>query len=249
MAFGMEIYDASGVLQADCNLLSYFCRKSGTGTTVAATGVGNTVPSKGVIPAAGAGYSYPLIAVSCAGYTVARVGNSISGDITFACSAPTGTSFTYYIFDYSPALPASSFGIELYNASGQRTFSSNYFPMQAVNVLTSGSVTQTGKTLAVGLPELGGYRTAGVLNYFLGGVEVIPDGPGSYDSTGYQNDCKLYGGTISNSGQTLTYSTVSFDDVYEGPVWGDIYVPPNWEYACPILAIDVSGIPGSTTFF
>lgn len=247
MAFGMEIYDANGVLQADCNLLSYFCRKSGTGTTVAPTGVGNTTPSKGVIPTAGLGYTYPLIAVVCSGYSVARVGNSTSTDMTFACSAPTGTSFSYYIFDYSPALPASSFGIELYNASGQRTFSSNYFPMQAIGILTSGSVTHTGKTLAVGMPELGGYRTAGQIDYYLGGMQVIPDW--GYDSTGYQNDSKLYGGTISNSGQTLTYSTVSFDDVYVGPQFGDIYVPPDWNYQCPILAIDVSNIPASTTFF
>lgn len=249
MAFGMEIYDSSGVLQADCNLLSYFCRKSGTGTTVASTGIGNTVPSKGVVPTAGLGYTYPLVAIVCSGYSVARVGNTSSTDMTFACSAPTGTAFSYYIFDYSPALPASSFGIELYNASGQRTFSSNYFPMQALSVLTSGSVTHTGKSLAVALPELGGFRTAGPLDYYLSGMPVIPGGPGSYDSTGYQNDCDLYGGTISNSGQTLTYSAVSFDDVYEGPVFGDIYVPPDWNYQCPILAIDVSGIPASTTFF
>lgn len=249
MAFGMEIFDSSGVLQADCNLLSYFCRKSGTGTTVSATDIGNTVPSKGVIPTAGAGYTYPLVAIVCAGYVVARASNTPSTDIIFACSAPTGTAFSYYIFDYSPALPSSSFGIELYNASGQRTFSSNYFPMQVINVLTSGNVTHTGKSLAVGLPELGGYRTAGDLDYYLGGVQVIPDGPGSYDSTGFQNDGKLYGGAISNSGQTLTYGTVSIDDVYVGPEAGDISVPPNWSYQCPVLAVDVSDIPSSTTFF
>lgn len=251
MAFGMEIFDASGVLQANCELLSYFCRRSGTGTTVSAAGIGNTVPSKGVIPVAGAGYSYPLIAVRCPGYTVARVSNGSGSDMTFACSAPVGTSFTYYIFDYSPAIPASSFGIELYNSAGQRTFSSNYFPLQALSVVRSvgGSVTYAGKSLAIGLCETGGYRQFPGYDYYSGGFPIVSGGFGDYDSTGYRNDAKLYGAAITNSNQTLNYGTVSFDDVYIGPTPGDAYVPPDWSYVCPVLAVDVTNIPVPANFF
>lgn len=248
MAFGAEIFASDGTLQADCNLLGYFCRKSGSGTTASATGIGNTTPSKIVIPISGMGYTYPIVAISCSGYNVARAGNSYGSDLTFTSNAPVGTAFTYYLFDYSPALPSSTYGIELYNASGQRTYSSNFFPMQVLDILTSGNVTHTGKTLAVGLPEMGGFRQwPGDYDYYSGGSLVAPGSP--YDSTGYQNDCDLYGGKVSNTGQTVTYGSVSFDDVYVGPQLGDITVPPDWSYACPILVVDVTNIPTGTTFF
>lgn len=246
MPSGMEIYASDGTLQASAELLTYWCRKSGTGTTATPTGIGNTVTSKAVVPINGMGFTYPIVAISCSGYYMARASNASNGDYQFASDAPVGTSFSYYVFDYSPVLPASTIGFEIYNASGQRTFSSNFHPMQVLTILGSGAVTHTGKVLAAGLPTMGGRRIAGAIDYYDSGFPVIPP---PYDSTGYQNDSKLYGGKISNSGQTATYGTVSFDDVYIGPVFGDVYVPPDWSMSANVLAIDVTNIPASTTFF
>ena len=252
MAFGMELYAADGTLQADCNLLSYFCRKSGSGTVTSTASApltyGNTVPATMTVPISGMGYTYPLVAISCPGYQVARGMNTYGGDYRYATDAPVGTSFTYYVFEYSADLPSSTYGIELYDASGNITFSSNFHPLQVLDILTSGSVTHTGKTLAVGLPQLGGYRQwPGDYDYYDGGTPVPIGDP--YTDTGYQNDSDLYGGAISNSGQTLTYGSVSFDDVYFGPSPGIIGHGDDWLYACPILAVDVTNIPLSTTFF
>lgn len=242
----MEIYSSSGVLQADCNLLSYFCRKTATTSTQAGIG-GNTIPSSIIIPIAGQGYTYPIVAFASSGTYVARSGVTAGGDYVFSTDAATGVSMDYYIFDYSPALPSSSFGIELYNTSTQITFSSNYFPMQGVSILTSGSYTATSRTLAVGLPGVGGFRIAGPIEYFDNGVPVAPGSP--YTDSGYQNDQDLYGGRVTNSNQTVEYGNVSWDDVYFGPVPGLITVPPDWNYNNPIIAIDVTNIPLNTTFF
>lgn len=247
MSFGMEIYSSSGVLQADCNLIGYFCRRSVTINTV--TTVGSwTAPSSLVVPISGMGYTYPVVAVSSGSY-LAKFGSNTNGDYVFQCSGSPGTSVKCYIFDWAPNIPASTFGIELFNASGQRTFSSNHFPMQAVSIITENSYTATGRTLAAGLASVGGFRTAGPIDYYSGGFQIIPEFPGDYDSTGYQNDCDLYGARIINSGQTVEYGSVSFDDVYYGPTPGDIYVPPNYDRRCPVLAVDVTNIPLNTTFF
>lgn len=249
MSFGMEIYSSSGVLIADANLVGFFCRKSVSTTTTTGSGGGNTVPSIVSIPITGLGYTYPVIAISSSAYFAKAGYSATTGDAIFICSGGPGTSLNYYIFDWAPNIPNSTFGIEMFNASGQRTFSSNYFPMQGLTIISSGNYTATGRTLAAGLATMGGFATAGPIDYYLGGFQVIPDPPGNYDSTGYQKDSDLYGARVTNSGQTVEYGSVSFDDIYVGPEPGDIYVPPNWNVAARIIAIDVTNIPLNTTFF
>jgi len=248
MSFGMEIFSSSGVLIADANLVGFFCRKSVSTTTTLGAGGGNTVPSMVSIPVTGLGYTYPIIAISSGAY-FAKSGYSTGGDANFICSEGPGTSLNYYIFDWAPNIPSSPFGIEMFNSAGQRTFSSNFFPMQGLSILSSGSFTSTGRTLAAGLSALGGFRRAGPIDYYSGGAQVIPEGPGSYDSTGYQNFSDLYGARITNSGQTVEYGNVSFDNVYIGPEPGDIIPPPDWEVISSVIAIDVTNIPLNTTFF
>lgn len=244
MSFGMEIYSSSGVLIADANLVGFFCRKSTSTTTTTGSGGGNTVPS--IVSISVTGYTYPVIAISSSAY-FAKAGYDTSGNAIFACSAGAGTSLDYYIFDWAPNIPSSTFGIEMFNYSSQRTFSSNYFPMQGLTIISSGSHTAAGRTLAAGLATMGGFATAGPIDYYLGGFQVIPDP--DYDSTGYQKDSDLYGARVTNSGQTVEYGNVSFDDIYVGPQFGDIYVPPNWDVAAQVIAIDVTNIPLNTTFF
>jgi hypothetical protein len=247
----MEIYASDGTLQANSEMLCWFCRKSGTGTTlVKGLGLGNTTPSR--IEVDVTGMTNPVVAIRMNGYTVARAG----GYGIFTSDAPVGTSYTYYIFDYSASLPASTgYGLEIFNAAGQRTFNSSYFPMQVLNILTGSSNTfifeaasHTGKALAIASSVMGGYRTAGDLYcYDTGGPSFID---GYCNDIKYQNDHKLYGGALSNSSQTVVTGNVSFDDVLVSAGNSDnYYVPPNWDRPTKILVIDVTNIPIGVTFY
>lgn len=251
MTTGVEVYDETtgAILLLSSSMAGWFCRTSGRGTTVARSGLGNTTTSKAVIPINSMGYSVPLVAISIdSGYAAARGPNAANSDIQYASNAPIGTGFSYYVFDYGPALPARYQGLETFDDSGNRTFSSEFWPLKALaNIYSVTSATYSGKTLAIACLSAGGHRIAGEIQYYMGGIQVMPGD--DYDRTGYQNDGKLYGGYISGGGNTATFSEVSFDDVFVGPTLGDITVPTDWDIASPVLAIDVTNIPSSTTFF
>jgi hypothetical protein len=258
MPVGFECYDQNGKLQFNDSMFCYFLRKTGSGTTGSAN-VGNTDPSS--IQISASGYTNPIIAIQCSA-TVAFYG-LFGGNYWWACSGGVGTAFNYFVYDRSSAIPASNFGVEVVDASGVITFSSNYRPMQVVSFLdnmnysswmnpgSSQSVTFGGKSLAVAQGETGGHRYAGPMDYYLGGMQVLdPYDPSGYDSTGYQNDAKLYGGVISNSNQTATTGYVGFDDVYIGGAYSGINnPPPDWQRQLKLFVVDVTGVPIGTTFF
>lgn len=182
------------------------------------------------------------------GYNVAKAGGS-----TYVTSAPIGTSYTYYIFDYAASLPANAgaYGIEIFNDSGTRVFNSNFFPMQVLNMLTgSATVTHTGKSLAIANASMGGYAIRGdVYCYDTGGPEIW-DGFSYCASLRIINDCDLYGGVLSNSFQTVDTSGVSFDDVVITVGDSSSYtVPPDWDTPSKLLVIDVTNIPIGVTFY
>jgi hypothetical protein len=245
MAYGIEIYASDGTLQANSEMICWFCRKTGTGTTVSRV-VGNSSPSSLTVDVTG--MTNPIVAIKMGGYNVAKAGGS-----TYVTSAPIGTSYTYYIFDYAASLPANSgaYGIEILNASGQRVFNSNFFPMQVLNMLTgSATVTHTGKTLAIANASMGGYAIRGdVYCYDTGGPEIW-DGFSYCASLRIINDCDLYGGILSNSFQTVDTSGVSFDDVVITVGDSSSYnVPPDWDTPSKLLVIDVTNIPVGVTFY
>jgi hypothetical protein len=245
MAYGIEIYASDGTLQANSEMICWFCRKTGTGTTVSRV-VGNSSPSSLTVNVAG--MTNPIVAIKMAGYNVAKAGGS-----TYVTSAPIGTSYTYYIFDYAVSLPANAgaYGIEIFNASGATVFNSNFFPMQVLNMLTgSANVTHTGKTLAIANASMGGYATRGdVYCYDSGGPEIW-DGFSYCASLRIINDCDLYGGILSNSFQTVDTSGVSFDDVVITVGDSSNYtVPPDWNTTSKLLVIDVTNIPVGVTFY
>lgn len=245
MAYGIEIYASDGTLQANSEMICWFCRKTGTGTTTFRV-VGNTPTSSLTVDVSG--ITNPIVAIRMNGYNVAKAGGS-----TYITDAPIGTSYTYYIFDYAQSLPAGSgsYGIEIFNASGVRTFNSNFFPMQVLNIISgSGGVTHSGKTLAIANASMGGYATRGpAYCYDTGGPEFW-DGFSECNFVGVENDCKLYGGILSNSSQTVDTSNVSFDDVtiYVGN-YQNYYVPPDWGSSAKLLVIDVTNIPVPQTFY
>ena len=256
MPVGFEAYDANGKLQFNDSMFCYFLRKTGSGTTTDST-IGNTDPSKITLPATG--YTNPIIAIQCS--AAVSFWGLFGGNYYWLCSGAAGTSFNYFVYDRSSTIPASNFGLEVVDANGAITFSSNYRPMQVLSLLNSvtypywggppggtnqPSVTYTGRSLAVAQGETGGHRFAGPMDYYLGGLQVVEP---PYDATGYQNDAKVYGATVSNSNQTATVDWVSFDDVYVGPELGDIYVPADWQRQPLIFVCDVTGVPIGTTFF
>ena len=250
MTVGMEIYTAAGVLQISTNFLSYFCRKSSSGTTVARVN-GTTTPSSVVIDVTG--YTNPIIAFIC-GQSMAFTGRNgtSSQNLTFACDGAIGTSFTYFIFDQSTTLPVSHYGLELYNASGQRVFTSDAHPMLALQTLISASgaaVTAAGRTLAVAPMTWGGHRLNGGTVYCLDAGVTIWDGVSSCTNLAYDNDGKVYGGNAVTT--TVTPAAISFDDVRvaagsspPGPTFAT-----NYDTPVTMLVIDVTGIPLATTFF
>ena len=233
-------------------MVCWFCRKTGTGTTVArGVGLGNTTPSR--INVDVTGMTNPIVAIRMNGYTVARAGSYG----IFATDAPIGTSYTYYIFDYSVSLPASSdYGIEIYNSAGQITFNSNYFPMQVLNMLEGNSnsnitntVTHTGKLLAIANSSMGGYATRGEVYCSDSGAPQFWDGY-YCDNLVAINDAKLYGGQLSNSSQTVTTANVSYDDVTLTLGNSNNYsVPPDWNTTSKLLVFDVTNIPVGQTFY
>jgi hypothetical protein len=254
MPVGFECYDENGKLQFNDSMFCYFLRKTGSGTS-GSTKIGVTDPSS--ISISATGYANPIIAIQCSA-AVAFFG-LFGGSYWWACDGAVGTSFNYFVYDRSNVIPASNFGVEVVDASGAITFSSNYRPMQTISLLnnmsypswgtpgTPQSVTFGGRSLAVAQGETGGHRFAGPIDYYLDGMLVL-DGP--YDSTGYQNDAKLYGGYISNSNQTATTATVSLDDVYIGGGYTGINNPdPDWQRQLTMFVVDVTGVPIGTTFF
>lgn len=246
MAYGIEIYASDGTLQANSEMICWFCRKTGTGTTVSRV-VGNSSPSSLTVDVTG--MTNPIVAIQMGGgYNVAKAGGS-----TYVTSAPIGTSYTYYIFDYAASLPATAgaYGIEIFNDSGVRVFNSNFFPMQVLNMLTgSASVTYTGKSLAIANASMGGYAIRGDIYCYDSGGPELWDGFSYCASLRIINDCDLYGGVLSNSFQTVDTSGVSFDDVVITVGNSSSYtVPPDWDTPSKLLVIDVTNIPVGVTFY
>jgi hypothetical protein len=253
MPVGFECYDANGKLQFNDSMFSYFLRKTGSGTSTATT-IGNTTPSEIVISVAG--YTSPLVAIQST-QPVAfyfKDGNNY----IWACQGGVGTSFNYYVYDTSNAIPASNFGLEVVNSSGAITFSSNYRPLLVLNYLTSHdpqTATHTGKTLAFIQGQTGHNRIQGNITYYLGGVATFPsnDPPESYEYDYYQypQTSKLFGANVYNTNQSVTTSAVSFDDVTITQNSTDPYTypPANVTRQPKIFVVDVTGVPIGTTFF
>lgn len=76
------------------------------------------------------GLTYPIIALAGGAYieSVTNVGNTY----TWGVVSYTNT-FEYYVFDTTvgiPAVPTTSYGMEIYNASGTRVYSSDVMPVR-----------------------------------------------------------------------------------------------------------------------
>jgi hypothetical protein len=250
-----NIFDASGRLQASINMLAMTCRRTGTGTTVTRMG-GNTNPSSLTVDVSGC--SYPVVAILIDNYVAALAGK-ISGQQTnhWICSAPVGTPFSWYLFDWAASVPSTGAPVKLWDGSGRQTFNSDFFPMVVTNMFTGvGQVVGTGgRTYATAQGVMCGHSRRGEAScYQSGGPQLDPDGQGLMNCRDirYRNDGKLYGGGTRSGDGTVGMYQVSWDDVqvsagnYTNYTSNDVR---GWEVPGTVMAVDVTGIPVGATFF
>lgn len=238
MPIGMESYLSNGNLQYSTDFLSYYIRKTGTVNT-AATGFGTlrdvVVPGRSSYPNALVGFSGPN------GYSLATDlnGSYTAGYWNFVTDAPSGTTWNYFIMETSDNLPDAHFGLQLYNSSGQCTFSAAQYVTRGLNLLSgdrfgfSSPVTYTGRVLGFVPTAFCGW------NFY--------DDPPSGDSSSYYHQGGFYGGTLSNSNQTLTMTAFTYED---REVIGT-RPPATNQYDVPgtLIVFDTLNVPIGTTFF
>ena len=223
-----QTFSDDGGLQLDCDLATYFMRAKGQASTTTRT-VGNSSPSSLTITLP-PGYVLPFVAVQCAAGKIGllRTFENSDGSVSYAyvSDAPVGSTVNYWVFDNPVALSPSNGGVTLFDDQGRVTYSSDYGPMMAVDVLALGaepgsfydrpwaplqaSSTRPGRSLAFAQSCYGGHRNKGMLVAYGASGPTRPE-PGRRYTWRFANDGKLYGARAD--GDTVTMGAISFDDV------------------------------------
>lgn len=263
---GFEVYDELGKLQVGSEFFSHYLASQGTGLSTTKT-FGNTTPSQIQITVP-AGVTRPIIAIVCGNNRLAGIW-VVNGNVhTYACSGPVNTPYTYYVFSSTLGQVAVGGPLELFNAAGELTYSSNRKPMRIMALSGewgaagfpeytnpydptvygySGSSTlgpYTGKTLAFAQTHFGGHGIVNSYQLYINGVLSIDPNPGFPNENETrewraQNNGKIYGASIANN--TLTAGEISFDDVEFLAGNGQEPDPQkNWANSTQFLAIDVT---------
>ena len=132
----MEVYNDSGALQLDQNTFNFGLVTSGEATC-------STLYFKSLYytTVTVSNLTSPVAAVHTYGNLIGLVEVSVSGsDTTFVFVGNQNNSFIYYIFDQYPST-TDSWGVEVLDASGDVTWSTQYAPMNVADVGIFGSVT------------------------------------------------------------------------------------------------------------
>jgi hypothetical protein len=245
-----EYYDPfTGRLQASAGMAGFVCRRSGTGQTQTRMG-GNTNRSSLLVDASGC--QVPVIVLRLDDYGAALYGFSGSS-VHFVSSAPVGTPFTYYVFDYTLGLPDVGSLFRLQTADGRATFDSSFWPLKIVGFLNGGAgggmSATPGTVIGFACNTIGGHsRLDSVACYDSGSPEFL-DGP-CRDVRGYI-DGKLYGGQTSGGGTQVEAVQVSHDDVQASLGSDQDYARGfrQWETPNLIMIADVTNIPIGNVFF
>lgn len=246
----IEMTTENGKLQTNADLFVHYLRKTGSGSTV--SGYGFSLPSACIVPSAG--LNKPIYAIhSSSG--VGFVGVNSNNDPVFACGGGPGTYFEYFIYDTISNLSPSNFGLEIYNNSGLLSFSANYIPMKGLSIINSsnpGPLTFNGKKLAAATMSYAGRRIPGPLFVYDANTNqyTLWDEFSEAQVLRYFNDGKVNTAIISNSGQTIETTPVSYEDIIiDAGNSSNYYLPPNAEKSADILVLDVTNIPIGTTYF
>lgn len=116
MPSGLVVYNSNGRVQIDSDTPTYFLIKSGslplTSVTVAAV--------------------HPICAVRGNKVAIRSQTNNGNGTWTIIFLGAENQSGTYYIYDMNLPTAGTNFGIVLYNAAGQMTYTSAQYPMPVV---------------------------------------------------------------------------------------------------------------------
>lgn len=254
-----DFYDPNtGRLTASASMAAYICRRSGSGTTRTRSG-GNTNPSTILIDVSGC--QYPIVALQLGGYVAGSYGRNIgTASLNLACSAPVGTNFNWFIFDWAPALPDSLVNgalLKIKNPDNDLwTFSASTWPMKLVGLLPlDGSTYQfdsASSSLAFANGSLSGHSRPGEASCYDGGQSPDPgEGLEQCRDIRYRNNGKLYGGSSVNGTRSIQTGVVSIDDVMVSAGRYQDYERDNrgWESPGNLMIIDVTNIPVGRTFF
>lgn len=155
MSYGMQIYSANGALQLDTTDSSHILyQKHSSGTSSAITNVGT---------GSGNTYYYGWKAVTVSGFSTGEdlvfiqpTGSAVVKAYVmpqsngFTIFSDTNVSFYWYTFKKVTSLsdPTSTYGIEVYDASGNVVFNQDVLAARIKGRITgSGSVSLSGKSL------------------------------------------------------------------------------------------------------
>lgn len=257
MQSGFEVYDQNQKLQITSGLLTYALRVSGT-TFVEARKVGNTSPNSLSVPTTNT-FTQCLVALAGgSGYAAAYAGRRAdNGQRIYATNAPVGTAFSYFIFERSNTIPAVSSGLEVRNPAQEIVFSSSQRVMQILDLIGGivrdgeQSSTYAGRQLAFCQANFASHRISGQVRAYSGGsgpIIVDPEDPPPGTQYRWDNDGKVYGGFVTNGGQTIQTRMLSWDDVVVGPT-SDPTQPPDYAIPLSLFVVDVTGVPVGAQFF
>jgi len=257
---GADFYDPQGRMAFSINTRGYFCRQSGTGQTQnRVSGISNA--SSIVLPTSQ--YQHPIVAITMDDYAVAKSG-LYNNNAAFASNAPVGTSFEYYIFDFTESLPDTNALMKMWDDSNPQKliYNSDFFPMQIREVLkgTTGQDRGYGGRRMAGAPmTVAGRRIIRDLYCARNsnGVNQVRNVP-TFDSDTegcqeyrYNNEAYLYGTKTSVSKQIVSLAECNFDSTngVNGGSSSDNIDQGSWETPSTCLVVDVTDIPIGRNFF
>lgn len=150
MPEGLEVYNDNGVFQIDGNRRNFQLKQSGSGTCNTSETTGGRTRYYTTIAVTSS--TAPLFFIGGNTNVCGLYGISVSGSTwTFQIVSNTnGATFNYWVFDAQDTAP-DNFGLEVWNAAGQRVFHSGGKPLRIVGV-QNGATTVTytaGRTYAV----------------------------------------------------------------------------------------------------
>lgn len=190
MAFGLEFINDAGSMCISENYKNPIVVASGSATTVSASPFAAT--SKFTVTYTRSSLDEAVICAIRPTAMTMLIGvgspNSLTWTWEFFSTHAIGATVPYWIFSNKAAVPADTFGLEVFDASGARVFSSNSKPLRlrdkVSHTLSAGSTTDrfynTGRTYAMAMPKWTDYGNYNIMEnttaMFGGGVMGITDG-------------------------------------------------------------------------
>jgi len=201
MPAGLQIFNDDGAVIIDENYFNLVLRQKVEGNTIATeyvTGTGSKITLNYNGP------SYPLIAWQCAeeimmqGFT--RSGTNF--DFTMRCAGTAGTAYTLFVFgEPDPIADYGNFGLEVFNAAGQRVYHSGAKPARIVDFrsVSGGIAARTNIAYTAGRQYATAMTRPATTNFPSPASPGPPFPPPFYINTSF-GGCRGYSGGVSTKG-------------------------------------------------